>query len=84
VLKKAMGGVLFIDRRTTCTAQNERDYGGSRSDPGVMENQRDDIVVIPGRLQEPHGHVLRSNPDARVSPITSIFGLHGRLRRLPS
>ena len=49
VLKQAMGGVLFIDEAYYLyKADNERDYGAEAIEIllQVMENQRDDIVVI--------------------------------------
>ncbi|MBA2127439.1 CbbX protein [Hyphomicrobium methylovorum] len=49
ILKKAMGGVLFIDEAYYLhRPQNERDYGQEAIEIllQVMENQRDDLVVI--------------------------------------
>ncbi len=49
ILKKAMGGVLFIDEAYYLYRQeNERDYGQEAIEIllQVMENQRDDLVVI--------------------------------------
>ena len=49
VLKKAMGGVLFIDEAYYLyKPDNERDYGSEAIEIllQVMENQRDDLVVI--------------------------------------
>ena len=49
VLKRAMGGVLFIDEAYYLyRAENERDYGQEAIEIllQVMENQREDIVVI--------------------------------------
>jgi len=49
VLKRAMGGVLFIDEAYYLHRQeNERDYGQEAIEIllQVMENQRNDIVVI--------------------------------------
>ena len=49
VLKKAMGGVLFIDEAYYLyRPENERDYGQEAIEIllQVMENQRDDLVVI--------------------------------------
>ena len=49
VLKKAMGGVLFIDEAYYLyKPDNERDYGQEAIEIllQVMENQRDDLVVI--------------------------------------
>ncbi|MCU1630735.1 MAG: CbbX protein [Pseudonocardia sp.] len=49
VIKRAMGGVLFIDEAYYLyKAENERDYGGESIEIllQVMENHRDDLVVI--------------------------------------
>ena len=49
ILKKAMGGVLFIDEAYYLYRQeNERDYGQEAIEIllQVMENQREDLVVI--------------------------------------
>ena len=49
VLKRAMGGVLFIDEAYYLyRPENERDYGMEAIEIllQVMENQRDDLVVI--------------------------------------
>lgn len=49
ILKKAMGGVLFIDEAYYLyRPENERDYGPEAIEMllQVMENQRDDLVVI--------------------------------------
>ena len=65
VLKKAMGGVLFIDEAYYLyRPENERDYGQEAIEIllQVMENQRDDLVVIFAGLQGPHGHVLPVEP----------------------
>src|SRR5437764_6564745 len=49
VLKRAMGGVLFsAEAYYLCRQENERDYGQDAIEIllQVMENQRDDLVVI--------------------------------------
>ena len=49
VVKRAMGGVLFIDEAYHLhKAGNERDYGGEAIEIllQVMENHRDDLVVV--------------------------------------
>ena len=49
MLKRATGGVLFIDEAYYLyRPENERDYGqeSDRDLLQVMENQRDDLVVI--------------------------------------
>jgi probable Rubsico expression protein CbbX len=65
VLKKAMGGVLFIDEAYYLyKPDNERDYGSEAIEIllQVMENQRDDIVVILAGYKEPMDKFYESNP----------------------
>ena len=56
-----MGGVLFIDEAYYLyRPENERDYGQEAIEIllQVMENQRDDLVVILAGYRRPHGHLL--------------------------
>ena len=65
VLKKAMGGVLFIDEAYYLYKHdNERDYGSEAIEIllQVMENQRDDLVVILAGYKEPMDKFYASNP----------------------
>ena len=65
VLKKAMGGVLFIDEAYYLyRPENERDYGQEAIEIllQVMENQRDDLVVILAGYQERMDTFFQSNP----------------------
>ncbi|MEJ8838036.1 CbbX protein [Ramlibacter sp. AN1133] len=65
VLKKAMGGVLFIDEAYYLyRPDNERDYGQEAIEIllQVMENQRDDLVVILAGYQDRMDTFFRSNP----------------------
>ena len=65
VLKKAMGGVLFIDEAYYLyKPDNERDYGSEAIEIllQVMENQRDDLVVILAGYKEPMDRFYESNP----------------------
>jgi probable Rubsico expression protein CbbX len=65
VLKKAMGGVLFIDEAYYLyRPENERDYGQEAIEIllQVMENQRDDLVVILAGYQNRMDTFFRSNP----------------------
>jgi hypothetical protein len=70
VVKRAMGGVPFIDEAYYLyRPENERDYGQrrSRSLLQVMENQRRP-GGDPRRLCRPHGDVLHSfRHDSRVA-----------------
>jgi probable Rubsico expression protein CbbX len=65
VLKKAMGGVLFIDEAYYLyKPDNERDYGAQAIEIllQVMENQRDELVVILAGYKEPMDKFYESNP----------------------
>src|SRR6184192_2098950 len=65
VLKRAMGGVLFIDEAYYLYRQeNERDYGQEAIEIllQVMENQRDDLVVILAGYKDRMDTFFRSNP----------------------
>jgi probable Rubsico expression protein CbbX len=65
VLKQAMGGVLFIDEAYYLyKADNERDYGAEAIEIllQVMENQRDDIVVIFAGYKDRMDKFYESNP----------------------
>jgi len=65
VLKKAMGGVLFIDEAYYLyRPENERDYGQEAIEIllQVMENQRDDLVVILAGYADRMETFFRSNP----------------------
>lgn len=65
VLKQAMGGVLFIDEAYYLyKPDNERDYGGEAIEIllQVMENQRDDLVVIFAGYKDRMEKFYESNP----------------------
>jgi probable Rubsico expression protein CbbX len=65
VLKRAMGGVLFIDEAYYLyRPENERDYGQEAIEIllQVMENQRDDLVVILAGYKDRMDTFFRSNP----------------------
>jgi probable Rubsico expression protein CbbX len=68
ILKKAMGGVLFIDEAYYLyRPENERDYGQEAIEIllQVMENQRDDLVVILAGYAERMDRFFESNPGFR-------------------
>ncbi len=68
VLKKAMGGVLFIDEAYYLyRPENERDYGQESIEIllQVMENNRDDLVVILAGYKEKMDKFFESNPGFR-------------------
>ena len=68
ILKKAMGGVLFIDEAYYLyRPENERDYGQEAIEIllQVMENQRDDLVVILAGYADRMDRFFESNPGFR-------------------
>jgi probable Rubsico expression protein CbbX len=68
VLKRAMGGVLFIDEAYYLyRPENERDYGQEAIEIllQVMENQREDLVVILAGYSDPMEKFFASNPGFR-------------------
>jgi probable Rubsico expression protein CbbX len=68
ILKRAMGGVLFIDEAYYLyRPDNERDYGQEAIEIllQVMENQRDDLVVILAGYKDRMDTFFRSNPGMR-------------------
>ncbi|NBW45089.1 MAG: CbbX protein [Betaproteobacteria bacterium] len=65
ILKKAMGGVLFIDEAYYLyRPENERDYGQESIEIllQVMENHRDDLVVILAGYKDRMDTFFQSNP----------------------
>lgn len=71
VLKRAMGGVLFIDEAYYLyREENERDYGQEAIEIllQVMENQREDLVVILAGYKDRMTQFFQSNP-----------GMHSRI-----
>jgi probable Rubsico expression protein CbbX len=65
VIKRAMGGVLFIDEAYYLyRPENERDYGQEAIEIllQVMENQRDDLVVILAGYKDRMDRFFQSNP----------------------
>ena len=68
VLKKAMGGVLFIDEAYYLYRQeNERDYGQEAIEIllQIMENNRDDLVVVLAGYADKMDRFFQSNPGFR-------------------
>lgn len=71
VLKRAMGGVLFIDEAYYLyRPDNERDYGQESIEIllQVMENQREDLVVILAGYRDRMDEFFQANP-----------GMHSRI-----
>ena len=65
VLKRAMGGVLFIDEAYYLyKPDNERDYGAEAIESllQVMENQREDLVIIFAGYKDRMDNFYESNP----------------------
>jgi probable Rubsico expression protein CbbX len=65
VIKRAMGGVLFIDEAYYLyRPENERDYGQEAIEIllQIMENQRDDLVVIFAGYKDRMDRFFSSNP----------------------
>jgi probable Rubsico expression protein CbbX len=68
ILKRAMGGVLFIDEAYYLyRPENERDYGQEAIEIllQVMENQREDLVVIVAGYGDRMEKFFSSNPGFR-------------------
>ena len=66
VLKRAMGGVLFIDEAYYLyRAENERDYGQETIEIllQVMENEREPLVVLLAGYEDRMHSLSASNPD---------------------
>lgn len=68
IIKKAMGGVLFIDEAYYLyKPENERDYGAESIEIllQIMENNRDDLVVILAGYKDKMDKFFHSNPGMR-------------------
>ncbi len=68
ILKRAMGGVLFIDEAYYLyRPENERDYGVEAIEIllQVMEEQRDDLVVVFAGYKERMDRFFTANPGLR-------------------
>jgi probable Rubsico expression protein CbbX len=68
ILKKAMGGVLFIDEAYYLyRPENERDYGQEAIEIllQVMESQREDLVVVLAGYGDRMAKFFQSNPGFR-------------------
>ncbi len=91
VIKRALGGVLFIDEAYSLTPENMvNDYGAEAIDTIVkaMEDNRDDLVVIVAGYPDLMKRFLASNPglksrfnkfihfrDYTADELTQIFGI---------
>ncbi len=103
VLKRAMGGVLFIDEAYYLhRPENEKDYGQEAIEIllQVMENQREDLVVILAGYRNRMETFFASNPgfrsriahhidfpdydDTELLAITEMFAAEGQYRLSPA
>lgn len=73
MLKKAMGGILFVDEAYTLAQGGEKDFGKESIAAIVksMEDQRDNLIVILAGYCMEMDYFLRSNPGLR-----SRFPIH--------
>ena len=64
VINSALGGVLFIDEAYSLASDSEKDFGHEAIDTllGVMENQRDNLVVIVAGYEEQMRSFINMNP----------------------
>ena len=67
VVKKAMGGILFIDEAYSLVSDNEGDYGQEAINTllKLMEDNRDSLVVIVAGYTEEMQSFINSNPGLR-------------------
>lgn len=67
VLKKAYGGVLFIDEAYSLVGGGENDFGREAIDAILkeMEDKRDNLVVIVAGYDKPMEKFISSNPGLR-------------------
>lgn len=64
VIKKAIGGVLFIDEAYSLASGGENDFGREAIETllKAMEDHRDELVVIVAGYDEPMEDFIHSNP----------------------
>lgn len=90
VIKKALGGVLFIDEAYALTSRGGNDYGQEAVDTllKAMEDHRDDLIVIVAGYIELMEEFIHSNPglesrfnrflsfpDYTAQELLDIFGM---------
>ncbi|MEW6546722.1 MAG: AAA family ATPase [Bacillota bacterium] len=72
-IKRALGGVLFVDEAYSLARGGEKDFGKESVDVLVkaMEDHRDNLIVILAGYRHEMDHFLRTNPGLR-----SRFPIH--------
>ena len=67
VVRRAIGGVLFIDEAYALAPSSDQDYGGEAVATLVkmMEDHRDDLAVIAAGYEREMERFIRSNPGLR-------------------
>lgn len=72
-IKKALGGILFIDEAYSLARGGEKDFGKEAIDTLVkaMEDKKDDLILILAGYKDEMESFLRSNPGLR-----SRFPIH--------
>jgi len=72
-VKKALGGILFIDEAYSLARGGEKDFGKESIDCLVkaMEDHKDNLILILAGYQREMAHFLRTNPGLR-----SRFPIH--------
>lgn len=72
-IKKALGGILFIDEAYSLARGGEKDFGKEAIDSMVasMENNKDNLIIILAGYQEEMNYFLEINPGLR-----SRFPIH--------
>ncbi len=72
-IKKALGGILFIDEAYSLARGGEKDFGKEAIDSMVasMENNKDNLIIILAGYQDEMNYFLETNPGLR-----SRFPIH--------
>ncbi|HHY96049.1 MAG TPA: AAA family ATPase [Firmicutes bacterium] len=72
-IKRALGGVLFVDEAYSLARGGEKDFGKESIDTLVkaMEDHRDNLIVILAGYRQEMDHFIRSNPG-----LKSRFPIH--------
>lgn len=72
-IKKAVGGILFIDEAYSLARGGEKDFGKEAIDSMVtsMENNKDNLIIILAGYQDEMDYFLETNPGLR-----SRFPIH--------